>query len=187
MYDEYISTWVKQQTALLIFLLHYYSVILHSKVINHSTPKEINWVHHLGTGIWGTGTKPTFPGKRSPPSLKRHHLYHHIYVHSSDNERFTHELSLFSSVHTHTCTFTQPHPRQCVSLVVFKSGWYFFGIFRWCFFVQCVSFTLTVSFTKVLLSDNPLKVVKPPFILFLCLPVSNAVLSVPFQFRPYTV
>lgn len=104
MYDEYISTWVKQQTALLIFLLHYYSVILHSKVINHSTPKEINWVHPLVMGIWGTGTKPTFPGKRIPPSLKRHHFYHNICVHSSDNERFTHDLSLFSSVHTRTHT-----------------------------------------------------------------------------------
>lgn len=63
MYDEYISTWVKQQTALLIFLLHYYSVILHSKIINHSTPKEINWVQNLVTGIWGKGTEPTFPGE----------------------------------------------------------------------------------------------------------------------------
>lgn len=55
-------------------------------------------------GIWGTGTKPTFPGKRIPPSLKRHHFYHNICVHSSDNERITHDLSLFSSVHTRTHT-----------------------------------------------------------------------------------
>lgn len=102
MYDEYISTWVKQQTALLIFLSHYYSVILQSKIINHSTPKEINWVHHLVTGTWGKGTKPTFPGKRIPPSLKRHYL---LIIYTSTAltvKESPPDLSLVSSGCTHT-------------------------------------------------------------------------------------
>lgn len=102
MYDEYISTWVKQQTALLIFLLHSYNVTLNSKTKNHFTPKGISWVHHLVTGIQGNGTKPTFPGKRIPPSPERHHLYHNAYVHSSDSDRFNRGLSFPSSVCTHT-------------------------------------------------------------------------------------
>lgn len=141
MYDEYISTWVKQQTALLIFLLHYHSVILHSKIINHFTPKEINWVHHLATGIWGKGATSTFPEKRIIPSLKRHRLHPNIYVHSSDSKRVTHDLSFFSSL----CTHTHAHslnlaPDNEFPWWFFKPGWYFFGVFCWCSFAQCPSF-----------------------------------------------
>lgn len=70
--------------------------------MNHFTPQGIDWVHHLPRGIWCNRTMPAFPGKRIPPSLKRHHLYHNGHVHSSDSARFNLDLSFFSSECTHT-------------------------------------------------------------------------------------
>ena len=140
------------------------------------------------TGVWGKRTKPTSPRKRVFPSPERHCLYYNIFVRSSDSARFNHDLFLSSlrkaHIHMHA---RSTRPRQWVFLVVFKPGWYFFGVFSWRFFAQCLSFILTVSFTKVLLSDNPVKVVKPPSVLFLFLPVSNPILPKPFQFCPYNM
>lgn len=86
MYDEYISTWVKQQTALLIFLLYHYNVMPHKQDHKPFAPKRDLLGAPPGDRDLGKRTKPAFPGKRMPPSLKMHHRYHNMCVHSTEHE-----------------------------------------------------------------------------------------------------
>lgn len=156
-------------------------LIARSKTISHQ--KELTGYITWRQGLGVTGQSQHFQGKGfSPPRKGTVSTTTELSTALTAQDSTTIFLSFLLLV---TCTLAQPRPRQCVSLVVFKPGWYFFGVFSWRLFAQCLSFTLTVSFTKVLLSDDPVKVVKPPSILFLFLPVSNPILSVPFQSCPY--
>lgn len=97
MYDEYISTWVKQQTALLIFSLHYYNAILNSKILNRLHTKGINLVHHLVTGIWD---KANISREEASPTPRKGITSTIVHMSTaSDSKSSNHDLS--SVVHTH--------------------------------------------------------------------------------------
>ena len=111
MYDEYISTWVKQQTALLIFLLHYYSVILNSKIIHHSTPKGLTGCVTWWQGFGVRGQSQHFQGKGfSPPQTGIVSTTIYLSAALTAPDSTTIFFFLLFGRHTFTCTLAPPAP-----------------------------------------------------------------------------